>query len=193
VADAVGPDRELQPTSGGVGPTTFRGAQSGELIEAVYGQLRVIAQRQMSQERAGHTLQATALVNEAYLRLSQAGVAWSSPGGFYQAAAEAMRRILIDHARARGSAKRGGARTRLPLSVVDLAEDSDPAEILALDSALLRLEGAEPEVAAVVRLRFFAGLSGDETAEALAISPRQVDRLWGYARAWLRREMRQAD
>jgi len=99
-----------------------------------------------------------------------------------------MRRILIDHARAKGAAKRRPPSGEL-LSVVDLAEQRDPDQILALDQALRRLEEAEPEVAAVVRLRFFAGLSGEATAEALSISPRQVDRLWAYARAWLSREV----
>jgi RNA polymerase sigma factor (TIGR02999 family) len=99
-----------------------------------------------------------------------------------------MRRILIDHARAKGAAKRRPPGREL-LSVVNLAEQQDSDQILALDAALQRLESTEPEVAAVVRLRFYAGLSGDETAEALAISPRQVDRLWAYARAWLAREV----
>jgi RNA polymerase sigma factor (TIGR02999 family) len=103
-----------------------------------------------------------------------------------------MRRILIDHARAKGAAKRRAPKAD-PLSVADLAEHQDPDQILALDRALERLQSAEPEVAAVVRLRFYAGLSGDETAEALAISPRQVDRLWAYARAWLAREMGPAE
>ncbi|MDX2148823.1 MAG: ECF-type sigma factor [Planctomycetota bacterium] len=164
---------------------------SAELIEAAYAQLRAIAQERMRQESTGHTLQATALVHEALLRI---GSDRTSPmvdrAHFFAAAAEAMRRILIDHARARNAVKRGGGARRGVLSVVDLAdEDADPGEILALDEALQRLEASEPEVASVVRLRFYAGLSGDETAEALRVSPRQVDRLWAYARAWLAREL----
>jgi RNA polymerase sigma factor (TIGR02999 family) len=164
------------------------------LLEAVYDQLRAIAQERMKTENAGHTLQATALVHEAFLRIGQGRrVPFTDRAHFFAAAAEAMRRILIDHARAKRADKRGGAASRVPLSIVDLAEDSDPREILALDRALERLEGSEPEVAAVVRMRFFAGLSGDEAAEALGISARQVDRLWAYARAWLLREMQPTD
>ena len=170
------------------------GAESGEgvspeLVGAVYDQLRAIAQQRMNAENAGHTLQATALVHEAFVRLGEGRrVPFKNRAHFFAAAAEAMRRILIDHARAKGAAKRRPPGGEL-LSVVDLAEQPDPDQILALDHALGRLEVAEPEVAAVVRLRFFAGLSGDETAEALGISPRQVDRLWAYARAWLSREV----
>ncbi|MFO0832298.1 MAG: ECF-type sigma factor [Phycisphaerales bacterium] len=160
------------------------------LVDAVYAQLRSIAQQRMAEEGAGHTLQATALVNEAYLRVSQdRRTPFQNRAHFFAAAAEAMRRILIDHARAKGAVKRGGRAPRTPLSVVDLAEESDPVQILALDEALQRLEKAEPEVAAVVRMRFFAGLSVDDTAEALGLSPRQVDRHWSYARAWLLKEV----
>jgi RNA polymerase sigma factor (TIGR02999 family) len=155
----------------------------------MYETLRAIAQQRMSTENTGHTLQATALVHEAYLRIGQdRQLPFRDQAHFFATAAEAMRRILIDHARAKGAAKRRPPAAEL-LSVVDLAEHRDPDQILALDRALKRLEEAEPEVAAVVRLRFFAGLSGDETAEALAVSPRQVDRLWAYARAWLSREV----
>jgi RNA polymerase sigma factor (TIGR02999 family) len=178
--------------SDGSGPTSiaFRDQQSGELLAAVYDHLRAIARQRMQTESPGHTLQATALVHEAFLRIGQdRRIPFENRAHFFAAAAEAMRRILIDHARARGAVKRGGETVRAPLSVVDLAAESDPAEILALDEALERLEQTEPEVAAVVRLRFFAGLSGDDTAEALGISPRQVDRIWAYARAWLLREM----
>ncbi len=155
------------------------------LLVQVYSQLRAIAQRQMNEERPGHTLQATALVHEAFLRLAEAGVKWSSPGAFYHTAAEAMRRILIEHARARGRVKRGGDRRRLPLGVLDLADEADETQILALDQAVRRLEAEEPEVAGVVRLRFYAGLSVDDTGAALGMSPRTVDRLWAYARARL--------
>lgn len=171
-------------------PSEGRDEGHDALVEAVYEQLRAIAQQRLRMENPGHTLQATALVHEAFVRIGRDRVVpFKNNAHFFATAAEAMRRILIDHARAKGSAKRGGNARVSPLSVVDLARESDPAEILALDQALERLESAEPEVAAVVRLRFFAGLSGDATAEALGISPRQVDRLWAYARAWLAREM----
>jgi RNA polymerase sigma factor (TIGR02999 family) len=166
------------------------GGSSGELLAAVYEQLRAIAQQRLNQEAPGHSLQATALVHEAYLRIAgERRVAFQNRAHFFATAAEAMRRILIDHARAKGAAKRGGGVRRDAISVVDLAVDEDPSHILALDEAMIRLERAEPEVAAVVRLRFFAGLSGEETAEMLGVSPRQVDRLWAYARAWLSREL----
>jgi RNA polymerase sigma factor (TIGR02999 family) len=132
-------------------------------------------------------------VHEAYLRIGHGReLAFRDRAHFFATAAEAMRRILIDHARARGAAKRRAPGGEL-FSVVDLAEHPDSGQIMALDGALTRLEGAEPEVAAVVRLRFFAGLSGEETAEALGISARQVDRLWAYARAWLAREVPAAE
>jgi RNA polymerase sigma factor (TIGR02999 family) len=172
------------------GPTLLREGHSAELLEAVYEQLRAIAQQRMNAENAGHTLQATALVHEAYLRIGQnRRLPFQNRAHFFATAAEAMRRILAEHARARKAAKRGGNAARSPLSVIDLAADSDPAEILALDAALARLEQQDREAAAVVRLRFFAGLSGDDTAEALGVSPRHVDRVWVYARAWLLREM----
>lgn len=160
----------------------------------MYDQLRAIAQQRMNAENAGHTLQATALVHEAFLRIGQGRrVPFRNRAHFFAVAAEAMRRILVDHARTRASAHRSARVKADLLSVVNLAEHPDPAQILALDEALQRLEVSEPEVAAVVRLRFFAGLSVDDTAESLAISPRQVDRLWAYARAWLSRELGPAE
>ena len=161
-----------------------------ELLPLVYEQLRELARHRMSDERAGHTLQATALVHEAYLRLvGNHDVQWSGRAHFFAAAAEAMRRILIDHARAHGGAKRGGGRRRIPLSVVDLAAPEQFAEILSLDEAVSRLEGVSPDLAQVVRFRFYAGLSVAETAEALAVTPRTVERRWAGARAWLFREL----
>jgi RNA polymerase sigma factor (TIGR02999 family) len=146
----------------------------------------------MTDERRGHTLTATALVHEAYLRLAPAGLAGADRARFYAAAAEAMRRILIDHARRRRAAKRsgGGLRAVDMESVIDLARDDNSAEILALDDAVSRLEEEDTDAAAVVRLRFYAGLTGDQVAELLGISPRQVDREWAYARAFLLRELR---
>jgi RNA polymerase sigma factor (TIGR02999 family) len=160
------------------------------LLPVVYAQLRATAQAALAMERPDHTLQATALVHDAYLKLvGVREVPWANRAHFFAAAAEAMRRILIDHARAKSAAKRGGARGKTPWSLIDLAVSSDPLEVLALDEAFSRLEREEPDVAAVVRLRLFAGLTGDHTAMALGISPRQVDRHWAYARAWLAREL----
>lgn len=161
-----------------------------ELFGAVYGQLRAIAQQRLNLESKGHTLQATALVNEAYLRITNGrSTPFQNRGHFFAIAAEAMRRILIDHARGKKAVKRGGGVRRDPISILDLAIDHDLDDVLALDEAISRLEKAEPKAADVVRLRFFAGLSGDETAEALGVSSRHVDSLWAYARAWLAREM----
>jgi RNA polymerase sigma factor (TIGR02999 family) len=193
------------------GPATklLREAETGQpgstdaLLELVYAQLRATAQRLMAAERPGHTLSATVLVHEAYARLvGDEQVAWSGRAHFYAAAAQAMRRVLIDHARGRGRLKRGGkgeagaavavARVNLELqNVAELAATDDPNQILALDDAIRRLEIEEPDLAGVVRLRFFAGLTVDDTANALAISPRQVDRLWGYARARLARMLQE--
>jgi RNA polymerase sigma factor (TIGR02999 family) len=161
---------------------------TSELVPLVYAQLRALAQRRLASERPGHTLTATALVHEAYVRLAEGGTPWSSPGAYYHAAAEAMRRILIERARRRGAQKRGGGRRRLDLdNVLDLAAAEDPNEILSLDGALSRLEDQTPLAAAVVRLRFLAGLSVEETADALGVSARTVNREWRYGRAWLYR------
>jgi RNA polymerase sigma factor (TIGR02999 family) len=156
------------------------------LLSLVYEQLRAIAQNRMREERSSHTLQATALVHEAYMKLiGDREVGFASRAHFFGAAAEAMRRVLIDHARRRDSQKRGAGRSPSPLSVVDLAADNNPAEILALDEALTKLESEDHRAAEVVRLRFFAGLGVDETAELLELSPRTVAREWSFARARL--------
>lgn len=145
----------------------------------------------MRQERAGHTLQATALVHEAFMRLSAAGRAGSSPAAFYAAAAEAMRRILIEHARARGRLKRGGGLEPVSLDAIgDVADlSASDAGILAFDEAFRRLEEHDARFAGVVRLRFYAGLSVAETARVLGVSERTVNSDWAYARAWLAREI----
>lgn len=163
-----------------------RSGAAEELAPLVYEQLRAIAQQRIREERVGHTLQATALVHEAYLRLVGSWEApWQARGQFYAAAAAAMRRILIDHARRRGSRKRGGGKSAVPLNVVDLAREHDPDQIAALDEAVTRLEQEDPRAAEVVKLRFFAGLSVDETAEVLGLSERTVMREWSFARARL--------
>ena len=169
---------------------------SEKLLPLVYEQLRSLARQRMAQERADHTLQATALVHEAYLRLvgpaPGALAPWSGRGHFYKAAAEAMRRILIEHARARGRVKRGGGQGRVSLQAlasVESAAGCDAEDLLALDHAFEELERQNPDAAAVVRLRFYAGLSVDETAAALNVSDRTVNREWNYARAWLFRAL----
>lgn len=168
-----------------------------DLAATIYAQLRAIAQNKLAGERGGHTLQATALVNEAYLRLHQQGHSAQSMGDrFYWAAAEAMRRVLIDHARSRGALKRGGGRARTDWertiqSVADLAEHADPGEIAALDASLERLRTHDPRSADLVQLRFFAGLEVEAAAKMLGISLRTAHREWEYARAWLLRDLRQ--
>ena len=161
-----------------------------KLLPQVYEQLRKAAQKQMADERPDHTLQATALVHEAYIRLvGSHEVAWENRAHFYVAAAEAMRRILIEHARKRCRIKRGGDRSRVPLSAVYLVENAHPEEIMSVDSAIRRLEGRDSRMATIVRLRFFAGLSTEEVAETLGLSDRTVRREWALARAWLHKEL----
>lgn len=168
---------------------------AGELLPMVYDQLRKIAQERMNQERVGHTLQATALVHEAYVRLvGSREVAWANRAHFFHAAAESMRRILIDHARSAARVKRGGDGSgkrpvHVPLNVVDLAAADNPDEIVAVDDAIRRLEESDATAASVVRLRFYAGLGVEETAAALGISERTVMREWSYAKAVLFREL----
>ncbi len=160
------------------------------LLPLVYAELRKLAEHRMAGERQDHTLQATALVHEAYLRLiGDSDLHWANRAHFFAAAAQAMRRILVEHARANLGPKRGGGRTKLPLDVVDLAVAADPAQILALDEAISRLEEEDPDAARVLRMRFYAGLSVQETADALNISPRTVKREWAFARIFLFRTL----
>jgi RNA polymerase sigma factor (TIGR02999 family) len=165
------------------------GGSSGaaeELLSVVYDTLKVIARHRMAAERADHTLQATALVNECYLRLFGDDVPqFVARSQFFHVAADAMHRILIEHARSRGRVKRGGSGRRVPLNVLDLAAAPESGEILEFDLALAGLAEESPETATVVRLRFFAGLSVQETADAMKVSTRTVNRQWAYARAWL--------
>ena len=160
-----------------------------QLLPLVYDELRRLAAEKMAQEKPGQTLQATALVHEAYLRLvdEERARRWNSRGHFFAAAAEAMRHILVDRARRKRSRKRGGDRARLVLDEANLAAAEDSEEVLAVDEALTGLAAADARAAELVKLRYFAGLSIPEAAEALNISPRSADRLWAYARAWLRR------
>ena len=161
-----------------------------ELLPLVYEQLRLTAQHRMAGERADHTLDATALVHEAYLRLvGDRRVPWQNRAHFYAAAAEAMRRILLDHAKARGRRKRGGGRKRVPLSVADIADSWSFQETLSLDEALRRLMDRDPNIGRVVQLRFFTGLSIDDTAKALGVSAATVKRRWEFGRTWLYREL----
>lgn len=157
----------------------------------VYSQLRAIAQQRMSGERRSHTLQATALVHEAYVRLlGREDVRWADRGHFFRAAAEAMRKILIDHARGKNAEKRGGGRAALAITnVADLAADEHSDGILALDDAMVRLEAVDSQAAAIVRLRFYAGLNEEAVAQALGISVRTVRRDWAFARGWLRQTL----
>ena len=165
-------------------------AATAAVFSQVYEELRAIAKRQMEGERHDHTLGATALVHEAYVRLlGSEAPPLPDRAGFFHAAAEAMRRILIEYARARGRKKRGGGRRRLQLEAIDLADDETVGEILAVDDAIRRLENEDAPAAEVVRLRFFAGLSVEEAASVLEKSPRSVARDWAYARAWLFRAL----
>jgi RNA polymerase sigma factor (TIGR02999 family) len=158
-----------------------------DLLPLVYEQLRAMAAQKMRQERAGQTLQATALVHEAYLRLvdDPEGRQWDGRWHFFAAAAEAMRRILVDNARSRGRLKRGGGAQRVSLEAMELTVDDPPPDLLALDEALLELEQKHPDKAQLVKLRYFAGLTMDEAALAMGISRRTAGRVWAYARAWL--------
>jgi len=167
-----------------------------QLLPLVYDELRQLAARTLAQEKPGHTLQATALVHEAYVRLVGSGEEaasreqrWDSRGHFFAAAAEAMRRILIDRAREKRSQKRGGGRKRLDIDAIDLATRATPDQLLALDDALAKLAGEDPAAARLVELRYFAGLTVEEAGKALGLSTATAYRHWKYARAWLHSEL----
>jgi len=158
-----------------------------ELMPEVYDELRRLAEASMRQERAGHTLQATALVNEMYLRLGhQEESKWQSRAHFFAAASQAIRRILIDHARKKYADKRGGGRNRIPLENAIGICDSTEVEILDLDTALLELEAIDARAANVVALRFFGGLNMEEISTVIGVSKRTVEGDWATAKAWLR-------
>jgi len=165
-------------------------SQADRLMELVYEDLRRIAGRFFQAERADHTLQPTALVHEAYLRLiDQNKVDWRGRTHFLAAGAKTMRRILVDHARRRGRTKRGGGRCRLTLDEEFFPAAERELDAVALEQALGRLEAIDPEQATIVELRFYGGLSVEEVAEVLHMSKRAVERHWTMIRAWLRREM----
>ena len=162
-----------------------------QLLPLVYEELRRLAAQRMANEAAGHTLQPTALVHEAWLRLAGAEKQrWDGRGHFFAAAAEAMRRILIEKARSKKALKRGGNVERINLDDVDVAALADGDTLLLINDALEKLEKEDPAAAQVVKLRFFAGLTNEEAGEALAISARTAKRHWTFARAWLFQELR---
>ena len=160
---------------------------AADLLPLVYAELRKLAAARLAGEQAGHTLQPTALVHEAYLRLvgGEQPQDWDGRGHFFAAAAEAMRRILVESARRKKRDRHGGGRRRLTLADLDLAAQSPGDDVLALSDALDQLAGINPRAAELVKLRYFAGLTGKEAAGVLNISPRKGDQVWAYARAWL--------
>jgi RNA polymerase sigma factor (TIGR02999 family) len=162
-----------------------------KLLPLVYDELRKLAAQKMAQEPPGHTLQATGLVHEAYLRLVDVDRArqWNNRGHFFAAAAEAMRRILIEHAREKMALKRGGAWQRVPLAEVDLPAGTPPEDLLALDEALERLTRLDATAAQLVKLRYFTGLSVEEAAAALDLATSTAYRHWTFARAWLHSQL----
>lgn len=166
---------------------------ANQLLPLVYEELRKLAAAKLNHERPDHTLQATALVHEAWLRVVGDGAGeernWKSRGHFFGAAAEAMRRILIDHARASQAQKRGGDRNRLPLETWNHPIADDPRKLLELDEAIAKFEKIDPSKAALVKMRVFTGLTIKEVAQALDVSTATAERNWAYARAWLQAEM----
>ncbi len=164
-------------------------AARDELIPLVYDTLRRIARRRLCQERAEHSLQPTALVNEAYLKLVEQSVSWQSRAHFFGVAARLMREILIDHARGRQRLKRGGEWQRISLTAADNIAQEQAVDLLQLGEALQRLAAFDPRKSHVVELRFFGGLTLEETAEVLSLSTPTIEREWRAARAWLQTEM----
>ena len=164
---------------------------AAQLLPLVYGELRRLAAHRLAHEAPGQTLQPTALVHEAYLRLvgNQPGKHWGDRNHFFAAAAEAMRRILVENARRKASQKRGGGQQRLDIDDLALAAPADSDDLLALDEALTGLAAADPQAAELVKLRHFAGLTVSQAAEVLGVAPRTADFLWAYARAFLLRSL----
>lgn len=176
--DGPSPERERRSTT------------DAWLCETLYKSLRTIARREIANERAGHTLSATALVNEAYVRLAKstgrAGQPWQSQAHFVDAAINTMRRVLFDHAKAKGATKRGGGYQRIPLDALAGRSLTDPALVLDFDAVLQDLGTNHPEAARLVELRAYAGLGRDEAASLMQLPPRTIDRHWALARAWFR-------
>jgi RNA polymerase sigma factor (TIGR02999 family) len=164
---------------------------AAQLLPLVYDELRKLAARHLTRERPGQTLQATALVQEAYLRLveGQPGAHWKGRGHFFAAAAQAMRRILVESARRKRTLKRGGGVAREELDEANLVAPGVPDDLVALDEALAGLAAVDPRAAELVNLRYFAGLTIPQAAEVLGVAPRTADLLWAYARAWLLRKI----
>jgi RNA polymerase sigma factor (TIGR02999 family) len=167
---------------------------AAQLLPLVYEELRKLAAQKLAQEKPGQTLQATALVHEAYLRLvgGEPEQHWDNRGHFFAAAAEAMRRILVDTARSKDSLKRGAGRKRQPLDEASLVAPPVDEDILAVNEALDRLAAVDGEAAELVKLRFFAGFTAEQAAEVLGISARSADRIWTYARAFLLKQLKAA-
>jgi RNA polymerase sigma factor (TIGR02999 family) len=168
------------------------GQASEELLPLVYDELRRLAAARMANEAAGQTLQPTALVHEAWLRLVGDGDrTWQNRAHFFGAAAEAMRRILIENARRKSRLKRGGGQARLDIEELELAQTTPDDKVLLIDEALERLQAEDPEKARIVVLKFFGGLTNQEVAESLGVAERTVERQWAYAKAWLFRSIRE--
>ncbi len=167
---------------------------ANQLLPLVYDELRRLAAHKLAHERPGQTLNPTALVHEAYLRLVGQGEndPWEGRAHFFAAAAEAMRRILVENARRRACLKRGGGRARLPLEEADLQAPAPREDLLALDEALTELAATDRAAADLVQLRYFGGLSTPDAAQVLGVSTRTAERLWAFARAWLREKLRGA-
>jgi RNA polymerase sigma factor (TIGR02999 family) len=163
-----------------------------ELMPLVYKELHRLADHYLRRERVGHTLQATALINEAYLRIiNQDEVNWQNRSHFFGVAAQMMRRILVDHARSHLYAKRGGGAQKLTINeALDVPQQERDLDLVALDDALQRLEQIDPQQSKIIELRFFGGLTIEETAEVLGISPATIKRDWNWAKAWLYRELK---
>jgi RNA polymerase sigma factor (TIGR02999 family) len=168
---------------------------AGELLPLVYGELRRLAKQRVAQEKPGQTLQATALVHEAYIRLvdTEKILHWNSRGHFFAAAAEAMRRIVLDRARDKRRLKRGGGGQRVEVDLGKIPDQAPDVDVLALDEALEQLEREDHVCASLVKLRYFAGLGQGEAAEALGLPRRTADRHWAFARAWLYERLRRGE
>jgi RNA polymerase sigma factor (TIGR02999 family) len=161
-----------------------------ELIPIVYDELRRMAHRYMRQERPGHTLQTTALINEAYIRLvDHKGIRWKNRAHFYGVAAQAMRRVLVDYARTRGSAKRWGGMRRVDLDEAAAVAKKQAEDLLALDDALTKLASIDPRKSMIVEMKYFGGMTAEEIAEAIGVSVPTINREWNPAKAWLLREL----